>query len=129
MKTIFLSLFLVLVVLSCKKEDALFYAGDYDGRLSEEDYTAQGGNIIHTDTSYAYTVSVLETPNHYISIRGFNNANNIAVDGEGFFTFKDYGRTFDGQFRNDSLYLGSVSSSGSGTSYHHSIINFEGERR
>ncbi|MBA2422410.1 MAG: hypothetical protein H0V61_04220 [Chitinophagales bacterium] len=126
MKNLFVLTLLFAFTTACKKEVPVpipsgntsvsvveGYAGTYNGLVILDVSGVDSTGVYKYDTSYAYSVTVLDAGENKITIQGETAVESIEVNDSGHFEFQDYNRNIEGDFRNDSLYLFSGAISGS----------------
>ena len=82
------------------------YAGTYDGAYTAENNGVDSNGVFKIDTTYAYTLKVLDAGEHKITIsHGPVNIYDIEVDSIGDFYFEDYNHNINGHFSTDSMFI------------------------
>ncbi|MCS6917951.1 MAG: hypothetical protein NZM08_09765 [Chitinophagales bacterium] len=92
------------------------YAGTYEGLFQIKKNGVDEEGVFKWDSSYAYTVTVLDAGNDLVTIvKGPLSLNDIWVDSLGYFTAASGSYKLEGRFVSDSLYINHKSLSGSHT--------------
>ncbi|MBA2407835.1 MAG: hypothetical protein H0V65_07575 [Chitinophagales bacterium] len=127
MRNLFALIFLFGFTTACKKDapvpipssgnpatdSAAHYGGTYNGMVTLDVSGVDSTGVYKYDTSYAYSVIVIDAGENKITIHGETEIEAVEVNDTGYFEFNDYNRNIEGDFRNDSLYLFSGAISGS----------------
>ena len=145
MKIIHLLLLPALLLASCKKETAPpyvtppppppvsgnEYAGDYDGIFYQHVAGVDSNGVYKSDTTYSYTVTIIDAGPDMITIHGETDITAIPVDSFGHFEFNDFNRNIEGDFVGDSLHIFSDATGGSYEPpqwYSNTQLKFDGEK-
>ena len=108
------------------------YAGAYYGLFYMHVAGVDSNGVYKYDTSYSYTVTVLDAGANKITIHGQTEVEAIDVDSTGHFELNDYNRNIEGQFIKDSLYIFSDAISGTYSPpqwYNNTQMSFNGKKQ
>ena len=109
------------------------YGGSYKGMLYQHISGVDSNGVYKSDSSFEYIVDVLTVDDNTVEITLVNNSPGVTVDidASGYFEFKDFNRTIDGNFDGDSIHLNSDATSGSYEPpqfYINTKLEFDGEK-
>jgi len=144
MKNLLLPFCLILSLAACNKDEDPFngvpnpttagitYAGVYVGLFNEHIAGVDSNGVYKIDTSYEYTVTVLDAGGDKITIHGETEVDAIEVNDSGYFEFHDFNRNIEGQFDGDSLHIFSDATAGTYEPpqfYSNTQLSFDGKKQ